>query len=94
MAVTVTDDDKKGITVTPSSVTVHENGGDATYGIKLNSEPTDEMTVLVASNDENAATVSGTTLTAEFTACIYRTQLERGTDRYRDRRGRRSGQHR
>ena len=63
VVVTVTDDDKKGITVTPSSVTVHENGGDATYGIKLNSEPKDEnVTVRVTSGEPSAATVSGATL--------------------------------
>ena len=43
----------------------------------LNSEPTDEVTVLVESNDENAATVSGTTLNPSsqltFTVTNWRT---------------------
>ena len=63
VAVTVTDDDKKGITVTPSSVTVHEDGGEATYGIKLNSEPTGNVTVTVTSDVSGRRNgVSGPTL--------------------------------
>ncbi len=56
---TITDDDTRGITLDPDSVTVDEAGGTAEYSVALTSEPTADVTVTPASGDAMAATVSG-----------------------------------
>ncbi|WP_419741247.1 Ig-like domain-containing protein [Ruegeria sp.] len=48
-----------GVTVAPQSVTVAEDGGRATYTIRLASQPTENVTLTPTSNDTTAATVSG-----------------------------------
>ena len=44
VAVTVTDDETKGLTLTPATLTVAE-GGTGTYDVVLDSEPTGSVTV-------------------------------------------------
>ena len=60
--VTVTDNDTLGMTVTPSTLDVDE-GDTATYTVKLNTAPTGDVTVAIASDDTGAATVSPASLT-------------------------------
>ena len=60
--VTVTDDDTIGLDVPDLSVTVNE-GGTATFRVKLNTVPTGDVTVGVSSADVNKATVSTASLT-------------------------------
>ena len=55
--VQVTDNDAT-VTVSPTSITVPEAGGRATYTMKLNGQPTDNVTLTVASSNTSAATVS------------------------------------
>ena len=43
---TITDDDERGVTVSPTSLTVAE-GGTGTYTVALTSEPTADVTVTV-----------------------------------------------
>ena len=54
---TVTDDDTKGVTVSATNVSVNE-GGNGTYTVKLDSEPTASVVVTPASGDAGAVTVS------------------------------------
>ena len=69
VAVTVTDDDAAGVTMSESSVTVGEAGGEARYTVVLNGPPTGEVTVTVASAPATVATVRPRTLT--FTAATW-----------------------
>ena len=62
LPVSITDDDTLGMTVTPSTLDVDE-GGTATYTVKLDTAPTGDVTVAIASNNPEAATVSPTSLT-------------------------------
>ncbi|MBA5249496.1 MAG: hypothetical protein FE834_08250, partial [Gammaproteobacteria bacterium] len=55
---TVTDDDIKGVSNSETEVTLGETST-ATYTIKLNTQPTGNVTITPASNDMGAATVSG-----------------------------------
>ena len=66
LAVTVTDDETAGVTVTPTSLTVNE-GGTNTYTIVLDTEPTDTVTVAISSNNTDV-TVSASPLTVWDTA--------------------------
>ena len=66
VAVTVTDDDDRGLTISEDSVKVTEAAGDsrtASYTVALASQPTATVTVSLSSGDEDAATVSPATLT-------------------------------
>ena len=60
---TVTDDEAAGVTVSPTAVTVEENGGTDSFTVVLTSEPTANVTIAVSSSDTGAATVSPTSLT-------------------------------
>ena len=62
VAVTVTDDDTAGVTVSASSVTVAE-GGSATYTVKLNTQPTSNVVISVTKTGSTDVTVSPATLT-------------------------------
>jgi len=62
MTVTATDDDTAGITVTPLRFSLTE-GGDRTYRIVLDSQPTADVTVTPSSSDDSLATVPSTPLT-------------------------------
>ena len=67
--VTVTDDDTRGFTITPTSATVGENAT-TTYTITLKSEPSDTVTVTVIDpTDSDDATASPSTLS--FTPAQY-----------------------
>ena len=61
VAVTVTDDDTRGLTLSAPSLTVDE-GGRGTYTVKLDSQPTAEVTVSISS-DIADVTVNPATLT-------------------------------
>ena len=60
--VTIVGDDTPGMTITPRTLDVDE-GGDATYTVKLNGPPTENVTVDITSDDTGAAMVSPDTLT-------------------------------
>ncbi len=60
---TIADDDGAGVTVSPTAVTVEENGGTDSFTVVLTSEPTADVRIAVSSSDTDAATVSPTSLT-------------------------------
>ena len=60
--VTVTDDDERGVTVTPTALTVDE-GGSASYMVVLTSEPTADVTVAVQVPEDADIAVDVTELT-------------------------------
>ena len=66
--VTVTDDDERGVSVSPTALTVRE-GGTGEYTAKLTSQPTDAVTVTVTASGD--ATVDAQTLS--FTTEDWRT---------------------
>lgn len=68
LAVTVIDTDALNILADPTTVTVDE-GGTATFAVRLTVEPNADVTVAIAGNDEGAATAAPTTLT--FTQANY-----------------------
>ena len=53
LAVTVTDDDTRGVTVSPTSLPVDE-GGSGTYTVKLDTQPTAAVTVTINDPTDNA----------------------------------------
>ncbi len=64
VSVTNIDDDSYGINVSPTSgLTTTESSGTATFTIVLNSEPTGNVTIDLASNDPGEGTVSPSTVT-------------------------------
>ena len=69
--VTVTDDDTAGLELSVWFLDVDE-GGQNTYTVKLQTQPTTTVTVTVSSDDTDAATVSGPTL--RFTASNWDTE--------------------
>ncbi|GAB4278005.1 MAG: hypothetical protein Fur0025_04290 [Oscillatoriaceae cyanobacterium] len=81
VAVTNTDDDTAGITVTPLSLTTTEAGGTATFTVVLDSEPTANVTVNLSSDNPAEGTINLPTL--NFTAAnwnIPRTITVTGVD--------------
>ena len=71
-AITLTDDDERGVSVTPTTLTIDEaDDGDTAqveenegeYAVELTSEPTDDVTVTVRSADTAIARVDKTSLT-------------------------------
>ncbi len=67
-----TDNDTAGITVSePSGTVTTEAGGSVTFTIRLNSEPTANVTVALSSSDETEGSVSPTSLI--FTAANWNT---------------------
>ena len=60
--VNIIDDDTPSMTIMPRMLDVDE-GGTATYTVKLNTVPTDDVTVAITSSDPGAATVVPATLT-------------------------------
>ena len=61
VAVTVRDNDARGVAISTSSVTVTEAGGDdhsKTYTVRLTSEPTGEVMVALESSNPDVATVA------------------------------------
>ena len=72
VTVTVTDDDDAGVTVDPTALTVPEDGSATSdYTVVLDTVPTAEVTIAVASSDTLAATVSSASLT--FTTTDWNT---------------------
>ena len=67
VTVTVDDDDTRGITFTPASLTVGE-GATGTYDVKLNTAPTADVTVAISSDNPDV-TVNKSSLT--FTTVNY-----------------------
>ena len=64
VAVTNTDDDTAGITVTPvAGLTTTEAGGTATFTVRLNSRPTAEVTIALSSSNPGEGSVAPATLT-------------------------------
>ena len=70
LMVTVTDDDTAGLMLSVTSLDVDE-GGQNTYTVKLDTQPTTTVTVTVSSGDTGAATVDGSTLS--FTTSNWNT---------------------
>ena len=70
VVVTATDDDRAGVTVSTTALTVAEAGGTATYTVKLDTKPTGSVTVTPTSDDESVATASGA---LTFTTTNYAT---------------------
>ena len=68
--VAVLDNDVRGVTVTPRALTVRE-GGSASYGVALNTEPTADVTVAMLVLENAEISVAPTALT--FTAANWRT---------------------
>ena len=70
----ITDDDTRGVTVTPTSLALDEGGLPGTYAVSLDSAPTGSVTVMatVAGDAEASVRVSPTTLV--FTATNYGAQ--------------------
>ena len=65
---TITDDDTRGITVSPASLATGSGigmmeGGTSTYSLVLDTEPTDTVTVTVASEQDNLIRLTPGTLT-------------------------------
>ena len=72
VSATNTDDDTAGFTVTPTSgLTTTEAGGTATFTLKLNSQPTANVTIGLSSSNTAEGTVSPASLT--FTAANWNT---------------------
>ena len=65
--VTIADDDERGVEVGVTALTVSE-GGDATYTVVLESEPTGDVTVMPSVSGNTEVTVSGT---LTFTASTW-----------------------
>ena len=55
---TINDNDDNGVTVSPSSLFVFEDGGEKTYTVQLETEPTGPVRVVMSSADVSVATVS------------------------------------
>jgi hypothetical protein len=71
VSVTNTDNDSAGITVTPTSgLVTTEAGGQATFTIVLNSQPTANVTIGLTSSNTREGTVSPASVT--FTAANYK----------------------
>ena len=70
VAVTNTDNDAAGITVTPTAgLTTTEAGGTATFTVVLNTQPTADVTIALSSSDATEGTVAPASLT--FTAANW-----------------------
>jgi hypothetical protein len=69
IAVTNTDDDSTGISVSAISGTTDEDGAQATFTVVLNSQPYNDVTLGLGSDDPGEGTVAPTSLT--FTAADW-----------------------
>ena len=68
--VSITDDDTAGVTVSESALTIEE-GGDATYTVRLDTQPTDSVTVTV--NDPANTEVTAEPASLTFSASTWST---------------------
>ena len=71
VVVTATDDDSKGVSLSSRGFRIPENGTLGTYTVRLNTQPTERVTVTVSSGDNQVATVSPASL--YFTASDWNT---------------------
>jgi hypothetical protein len=72
VSVTNTDDDTAGITVSPTSgLVTSEAGGTATFTVRLNTQPTADVTIGISSSDASEGTVAPTSVT--FTTANWST---------------------
>ena len=62
--VVITDNDSAGVTITPTSLTVLESQSNR-YSVKLNTQPTADVTVAIGGHAGTALTLSGTTLASD-----------------------------
>ncbi len=62
VAVTLNDNDTPGVTVSTTTLTVHERGGTGMYTLRLNTPPTEAVTISVTHSNAAAVTVSPTSL--------------------------------
>ncbi len=62
VAVTLNDNDGPGVTVSTTTLTVHERGGSGMYTLRLNTPPTEAVTISVTHSNASAVTVSPTSL--------------------------------
>ena len=62
VTVTITENDTAGVTIDPASLTVTE-GGAKDYAVRLDSEPTADVTVAITGHARTDLTLSGDTLT-------------------------------
>ncbi|MEG4235239.1 DUF4347 domain-containing protein, partial [Microcoleus sp. Pol11C3] len=65
----ITNDDKAGFTINPTALTTSEVGGKAEFTVKLNSQPTADVTIGLRSDNLAEGTVSTNSLT--FTSANY-----------------------
>ena len=65
LTVTITENDAVGVTIAPTSLTVVE-GRSNSYLVKLNSQPTADVTVAISGHSGTALTLSGTALTNDY----------------------------
>ena len=72
VAVTVTDNDTPGVTVTPPSLTVGE-GGTGRYTVRLNTQPSGNVMVAISSNNTDV-TVPQSSSTLTFTTTSWSTE--------------------
>ena len=71
---TITDDDKRGVTVNPDRLELAPGDPTTPYSVELNSEPTDAVTVQLTPSDDDYVTVSPRALT--FTPNDWETPQE------------------
>ena len=62
VVVTLNDNDTPGVAVSSTTLTVHERGGTDMYTLRLNTPPTEAVTISVTHSNAAAATVSPTSL--------------------------------
>ncbi len=62
VAVTLNDNDGPGVFVSSTTLTVHERGGTGMYTLRLNTPPTEAVTISVTHSNAAAVTVSPTSL--------------------------------
>jgi len=60
---TITDDDTAGFTITPTSLTTTEAGGNATFTVALNSQPTADVKINLSSDNTAEGTLDKPSLT-------------------------------
>ena len=61
VTVTITDNDTAGVTISETALSIDE-GGSATYTVKLDTEPTEDVTVAIAGHSGTDITLSGATV--------------------------------
>lgn len=71
VSIAVTDNDSADVLVSPSGVTVAENGGTAQFTVVLGAQPASDVVLTVASSASSVATVSASTLS--FTSANWNT---------------------